>query len=211
MDRVTTVMTGAMITAVVMAFAPLDVHARIKCWTNNEGVRECGNTVPPEYAQKGHKEVSKQGITVETKGRAKNEEELAIEQRKKDEDKEKQRIALERARKDRVLLDTFTTEDDLLLTRDGKIRAIESRVQHTQSRVNGLSADLSTLQSKAAQQERGGRAVSDEMKAEISGLRGQIEQNKGFIEQRRTEQKELRAQFEDDLKRYRELKATGRR
>jgi len=200
-----------MITAVFLAFAPLDAQARIKCWTNNEGVRECGNTVPPEYAQKGHREVSKQGITVETKGRAKTEEELAIEQRKKDEDKEKQRIARERAKKDRVLLDTFTTEDDLLLTRDGKIRAIESRIQHTQSRVNGLRADLTAMQSKAAQQERGGRAVSAEMKGEITGLKNQIKQNEGFIEQRRKEQEELRAQFEDDLKRYRELKAMGRR
>ena len=29
-------------------------QARMKCWTNNEGVRECGNSIPPEFAQKEH-------------------------------------------------------------------------------------------------------------------------------------------------------------
>ena len=46
---------------ILIATPALSDAARIKCWTNNEGVRECGNAVPPEYAQKGHKEVSKSG------------------------------------------------------------------------------------------------------------------------------------------------------
>ena len=25
--------------------------ANIKCWTNEDGVRECGNKIPPEYSQ----------------------------------------------------------------------------------------------------------------------------------------------------------------
>jgi hypothetical protein len=29
----------------------LTADAAIKCWTNKEGVKECGDTVPPEYAQ----------------------------------------------------------------------------------------------------------------------------------------------------------------
>lgn len=30
--------------------ASMQANAAIKCWTNNEGVRECGNRVPPEYS-----------------------------------------------------------------------------------------------------------------------------------------------------------------
>ena len=59
----------------VLAFSG-PANARIKCWTNQEGVKECGNTVPPEFAQKEHKEVSEQGVVMEEKERAKTEEEL---------------------------------------------------------------------------------------------------------------------------------------
>ena len=43
--------------------------ARFKCWTNHEGVRECGEKVPPEFAQQGHQEMSKQGVVVGKKER----------------------------------------------------------------------------------------------------------------------------------------------
>jgi len=53
------------------ALLPLPASAGIKCWTNDDGVRECGNTVPPEYAQKSHRELTGEGITVSTTKRAK--------------------------------------------------------------------------------------------------------------------------------------------
>lgn len=57
------------------------VQARIKCWTNNEGVKECGNKIPPEFAQKGHQELGKGGLVREKTERAKTDEELAEERR----------------------------------------------------------------------------------------------------------------------------------
>ena len=55
---------------------PFHAHA-FKCWTNNEGVRECGNVVPPEYAQQKTRTINERGITTEVKERAKTKEELA--------------------------------------------------------------------------------------------------------------------------------------
>ena len=40
---------------------PMPARAAIKCWTNHEGIRECGTAVPPEFVQQGHQELSKQG------------------------------------------------------------------------------------------------------------------------------------------------------
>ena len=54
---------------------PITTHARFKCWTNSDGVRECGENVPPEYAQQGHEEINKLGITVDKQERAMTEEE----------------------------------------------------------------------------------------------------------------------------------------
>ena len=47
----------------------------IKCWVNKDGLRECGNVVPPEYAQGGHSQVTPSGTVREVEG-AKTPEEM---------------------------------------------------------------------------------------------------------------------------------------
>ncbi len=72
-----TVMRIALILVLVTGLSPSPpAHARIKCWTNKDDIRECGNVVPPEYSQKGHEELSDQGIVIDRKERAKTPEEL---------------------------------------------------------------------------------------------------------------------------------------
>jgi len=194
------------VTLLALAGAPAGARAGIKCWTNDQGVRECGNVVPPEYAQQGHERVSEQGIVIERKEAAKTPEELAEEARLAAEKAERERLAAEQARRDRVLLDTFTTEDDLILARDGKLRAIDSRIEHTAQVQEKLEARLRQLRKEAASQERSGQKVSDEVLEQIAEVKRQIRDNEAFIEARNAEKRQLQAQFEADLERYRELK-----
>ena len=65
-----------------MSITANSVQARMKCWTNNEGVKECGDTVPPEYTQQGYKELSKEGIVKDETKRVKTKEELEKEREK---------------------------------------------------------------------------------------------------------------------------------
>ena len=58
------------------------VNARMKCWTNSEGVKECGDTVPPEYTQQGYQELSKEGIVKDETKRVKTKKELEKEKEK---------------------------------------------------------------------------------------------------------------------------------
>ncbi len=184
--------------------------ARIVCWTNADGVRECGNAVPPEYAQQSTERKSKQGITVERKARAKTSEELAAERAQRErmsrEEEERQRIEAERAQYDRVLLATFTTEEDLKLTRDGKIAAIESRIKHSQQVGRKLKENLAALQAEAARLERGGKAVSADLEQQIADVRTQIDKNVEEVALREREKVRVSKQFSLDLARYRELK-----
>ena len=86
--------------------------------------------MPPKYSQQGHKEFSKRGFTVSSQKRAKTKEELEAERKTKQEATERERrnaqLAREQAAKDRVLLDTFTTEEDLILAHQGRVAAIDS-------------------------------------------------------------------------------------
>jgi hypothetical protein len=201
--------------AALTALSPPASAGGIKCWVNKDEVRECGNVVPPEYAQKSHKEVSDQGITLSTTDRAKTKEELRKhrdEQRRLEEiEKEQIRLARERAAKDRVLLSTFTTEQDLLLAHDGQVAAIDVRIRHTNQIVKQLERSLEQLHAEAARLERSGKSLTPELEAKIDNMKQQIVESREFNDGRRQQKAELAAQFQLDLARYRELKGTTKR
>jgi carboxylesterase type B len=194
----------------VTALLPAPASAGIKCWTNNDGVRECGNTVPPEYAQQSHREVTGTGVTVSTTSRAKTKEELRIER------EEAARLAAIRAEeerkirarkaKDRVLLSTFTTEEELEIAHQGQVAAIDIRIGHTERILKQLEQTLEQLRSQAAKLERSGKTITPELKARIAKTEQQMQDRLDFIESRRVQKAELAAQFTADRARYRELK-----
>ena len=199
----------AAVFSLAAALSPTSAFAGFKCWTNSEGVKECGQSIPPEYAQQETEQTNDSGMKI-TKARAKTAEEAAAAaaelERIEKQKAEEERLASERAARDRVLLATFTTEEDLLLARDGKLAAIDSRVQLTSQIVKKLEVSLEVLQAKAAKQELAGKAVSDKLKKDISKVQKRITKNLGFIDLRHEESEELLATFAADLKRYRELK-----
>ena len=182
------------------------VGAAIKCWTNKDGVRECGNVVPPEYSQESHTTISNTGITTGVSEAAKTPEELEAEKRAAEEKAKKEELAREKAAADRVLLDTFASEDDLIMTRDGKIANIESEIKLTEGHIEKLRKNLDEIIAQAADIERRGGKPGDKVQADIESVRKQIKDNEAFIEQKKAEQKTVRKQFDADLARYRELK-----
>ena len=67
---------AALISACGLLAATLPAQAAIKCWTNKEGVRECGEKVPPEYSQSGFETRNTQGMVTEETERARTAEEI---------------------------------------------------------------------------------------------------------------------------------------
>lgn len=189
----------------------LDAQAGIKCWTNKDGVRECGNVVPPEYAQKGHAELSNSGITIKETAAAKSPEVLEREKREAAEREQRERMRKQQETRqtaiDRVLLHTYTSEDEIQLTLKGKLEAIESRIKLAQNRVEKLEANLGKLREEAAQEERGGQSVSEQLKKNILQVERQIGSNQQYIKERRADQQVLREKSAQDLQRFRDLKS----
>jgi len=196
--------------ALVAALLPLPASAGIKCWTNNDGVRECGNVVPPEYAQKSHREITETGVTVSTTTRAKTEEELRAEReeaaRTAQARAEAARKKRERETKDRVLLSTFTTEKELALAHKDQVAAIDLRIGHTEKILKQLENNLAQLRSQAATLERSGKAITPELKNKMERVQQQMQERYELIENRRLQKAELATQYTQDLDRYRELK-----
>lgn len=190
--------------------------AGIKCWTNSEGVRECGTTVPPQYVQQGHTVINPMGVEIGVGEHAPTEEEKVqqareaeLEQQRALQREEEERQRKEQEQFDRVLLSTYTSEQEIEYSRDEKIGAIESNIKLTASRMEQLRDNLDKLRKQAAAEEHAGRQVSDKRHQEILHAETQLSRNQDYIRDRHTEQEQLRVEYERKLERFRELKSGG--
>jgi len=193
---------------------PLTSVAEIKCWTNREGVRECGNMVPPEYAQEETRTLNERGITTDIQERAKTPEELEAERVRLEEEKRRQAEEEQRRKEkesyDRVLLSTFLTEEDILRSRDRKLSAIDATIEITRITIDKLQEKQDKEKGRAANLERQGKPLPENTQQDIDSLQKQITDKENYIASKEREKQELIDKYAADLERFRELKADDR-
>ena len=180
------------------------VSARMKCWTNSEGIKECGDKIPPEYTQQGYQELSKGGIVLEEKERIKTKEELEKAKKEaaiiaREEEKERNKKS-----RDRMLLETFTSIEEIETTRDQKIEAVESTIKITQKRIIKLQYLLDNeLNQNALDKQIDGE---DKKFNNAESLKEQISDNKKFIKNKIDEQRKIKKVHIEYISRFKELK-----
>jgi hypothetical protein len=175
-------------------------------WVDENGQTRYGDRIPPQYAKKSNKTLNKQGVVVKSKAAAKTKEQFAVEQRLAKVKAAQERRRQKQEHQDRILLDTFTNEDEMILTRDGKIEAIEAVIRVTKSRTEKIKQRLAQQELGAANLERSGKAVPQKLQQRIREARQQIRYNSDYISNRRKMQQAIREKFELDIKRFRTLK-----
>lgn len=111
--------------------------------------------------------------------------------------------------RDRALLATFTTEDDLARTRDDRIGMIDGLISRLDDRIRILSERLSVVDNRIMiQEETNGEGNANESHyAERLSIQRNIENAWSLIDAKAVERNDLVGKFDEDLQRYRELKA----
>ena len=180
------------------------VSARMKCWTNSEGIKECGDKIPPEYTQQGYQELSKGGIVLEEKERIKTKEELEKAKKEaaiiaREEEKERNKKT-----RDRMLLETFTSIEEIETTRDQKIEAVESTIKITQKRIIKLQYLLDDELNRNSLDKQ----IDGEEKKfnNTESLKEQISDNKKFIKNKIDEQRKIKKAHIEYISRFKKLK-----
>ncbi len=180
-------------------------QARIKCWENSDGVRECGKTVPPEYSQQGHEEISSQGVTVDKTERAQTQEERLEEERLAAIQAKEDAIEAEATAQDKILLDTYSNTDDIQMTSDGKIAALDSTINLANKRNEKIKANLDKDTATAAAAELAGKQPSEDLLKDIESLERQIKNNDKFIADKHLEQEEIKKEYAEKIARFEQL------
>jgi len=194
------------LTAAVVIPTESAAAGKLYKWVDDNGQIRYGDHIPAQYADKGNERLNEQGLVIDTKEPAKTQEQLAEEQRIAELAEQEEIKRKERALRDRILLDTFTNEEEMIVTRDGKLEAVEANIRVTNGRIEKLKQQLARLNQQAANMERSGRPVPEAIANRITESHSQIENNLRYIEKRKLEQQAIRENFELDIKRFRELK-----
>lgn len=174
------------------------LHAETVYKYEDRGLTTYQDRAPDSKQDNGHSILNNQGVVLR--------EILSREERRNAREKERNK-ELARIR-DRSLLATFTTEEDLLRTRDDRIGMIDGLIGRLDDRIRILSERLAVVD-KRVQVQESSMGVSNAQKslyAEQRSIQRNIENAWSLIDSKAAERREAAARFEADLNRYRELK-----
>ncbi|MCB1803132.1 MAG: DUF4124 domain-containing protein [Gammaproteobacteria bacterium] len=183
----------------------------IKKWVDENGVTHYGTSVPPRYAGSAHSELNERGIEVKRHDRALTEAEIEREKALEALRAEQQALLAEQQARDRILLNLYRNEDDLIMARNGKIAQIDSQIVLNHSEIRRMKTRLSEFQAVAAAAERSGRQLNATQKANLESTQRSIQKAYAIILSKEDEKRATIERYEIDLQRFRKLRQGGKR
>lgn len=195
---------------IAMVLSPV-VHARLYKWADENGVIHFGDTIPLKYRVRKHVELNEQGATIKTHAaqetKAERLEKLRLERLQQEED---QRVA-EQRKKDKGLLDTYTTERDLIAARDARLEAASSQLQLSESIINDTQRKLDETDILITRIKVSGRGVPKNILDKMMSEKTQLKTYKKVAATHQEKKDQIHLQFDEYLARFRILKAGQQR
>jgi hypothetical protein len=175
-------------------------------WQDEQGNVHYSDTIPPSQMDAGHTQLSEEGLRIRTVPPAPTLEEIQRERELERLRAQQHRLIEQQKADDRVLLRTFRSVDDIVMARDGKISAIDVMIQVTKANIRRQRDWLTQLRADAAELERAGKPVTDQLKERIASTERSLQQSLAAILERERQKQDIRESFARDLKRFRQLK-----
>jgi len=183
-------------------------------WVDENGAVRYSDQLPPQQSRKKHQQLNSQGMVLTTREAAKSQEEMAIDAESKrlieEQQREEARLKSIQDKKDRVLLLTFSTEEELEHARDSRMEVIDSVIRLISSSIDTTQTKLDQLTKRAED------AYISQSKQVPGGLAQKIEHFQRKIESRNAqialkadEKEKIRQRYERDLERFRLLKSAS--
>lgn len=177
-------------------------EAKLFKWVDEKGETHYGEVIPPEYAGQEKAQFEK-GRKIQIKA----EKEDALKEEKQAEEK---RAALEQRRKDLALVNTYSNEGEIDLARDRNLQQVEARINGIQMLLKTAQDNLDNFRKEEAVATKAGKQVHESLKADIAQAEKKLEKLNEELSSAQQKEAEIRAVFEADKVRYRELTAPNK-
>jgi hypothetical protein len=173
-------------------------------WVDENGVVHYGDRLPAQYAKKESAILNKQGVEVGRTEAQKSPEQIAQEKQQAD-------ATLRQKQHDAFLLTTYTSVKDIEALRDERLDQIGGQRRAAEAYVEGLHSRLNNLQTRAKNfapysDKPGARRMPDDLAEDLVRTMNEMKAQKNALETKDAEETALRAQFQADIERYRELR-----
>lgn len=150
--------------------------------------------VPPEYSGKGYEVLNQRGRVVQVVPPAPTPEEIRAAE-----------AAKIQASADAQLLHLYSNVDDVDRAKARKLAELDGLVNMTQGNLKGVTNQQSSLQSQAADQERAGRPVQQQLLDQLNDLRERQQALQADIARYQAARKQAEASFAVDRGRVQKL------
>ena len=187
-------------------FLGLPAQAKMYKWKDENGQTHYGDKVPARYLEKERKELNSQGAVVKKVDRAMTGEEREEQKRQEAIATEEMKVQKEKKRQDRVLLDTYTTERDLIIARDARIDAVNSQIQLSESIIESAKLKLERTEKQIERIKASKRAVPKDIHDKLTREQQELETYKKVASGHEKKLEAIETQFGGYIARFNELK-----
>lgn len=168
------------------------------------------HTLPQDASLRGYQILNSSGRVQETVAPALTDEERAAKAAQEAERARQAELAKQRQAEDRQLLRTYSHPDDAIMALRRKLVQMRSLISLKEGNIANMKSQVRQEQSRAAEAERAGRTVPDQILAKIDGLEAEIAETESEIQHQNAEITATIAQYEAMVVRLEELTETKR-
>ncbi len=176
----------------------------IKC-VDSQGVTHYGDTIPPECANSTVIELDEKGMPIkQTPANLSPEERRAMEVEVQKQAAEAEHLK-EQRRRDSALLSTYASEAEIDMARDRNVQQITLTLNSIDARLKSARERLSQFDAQAAGITRSGKAVPADLTQNINTAKTDVSDLEVELAQKKQDLAAMKAKYDADKKRYREL------
>jgi hypothetical protein len=182
-------------------------QAKLYKWVDEDGQVHFGDRIPTKYLVKEHDELNEQGVKVKHKEAAKTAEEKAEERHLEEERKKAELAEKKEKQRDRVLLDTYTTERDLIVARDSRLDAVDSQIRLAETIISDANKKIESMEKQVTEIKARNREVPVDLYNRIDREKQQVSVQTKVMESHKNRRDEITVQFNGYIERFKDLKA----
>lgn len=179
-------------------------EAKLYKWVDAQGVTHYGEVIPPEYANRDTKELDHGRIT----DRKETFDADRINSKKTETPEDK--AAVDARRRDAALLNSYSNEKEIDLARDRSLLQIEARINSYTTLKKSVQETLDGLHQEGEARTKKGWKIPQSLNDDITATEARVVDLDKNLAENQKEMDAVKARYEADKLRYRELKGQGK-
>jgi Domain of unknown function (DUF4124) len=173
-------------------------------WVDKEGVTHYGDHVPPEYASQEQHILNSQGYEIKHLDAQKSAEQAAA-------DEQKRVDADQRQLRDRNLLSTYASVQEIERLRDQRLSLIADQIKVTNQFLETLNGRMNKMRAESMRfrpysADPKAPTMPDQLAEDLVRLTADVRTQEQNLKQKHGEESAMSIQFESDIDRFKELK-----